>query len=561
MAAKHTFASLVTLAGVRARRLVTSVTEKTAQLVARVRSDISDHTPSAPVAPSQFCTAFDVATDVVSHCTSPAATPVHPEPAVASVVSTDDTQSARDKRPAVCCSSGDDLCHEGNYSTFSSFERLPVNCTQPHCTPTHVTANDMFSPRIFQDEELVSFCRDRETAKSQPEASPQPSHVLNNEFLCSLKSDLLTEINRGLDKMFETISAQISSDIERQTNTILDNVRELIKNSEESRMRYIKHNHDACIEKLKLHDNVVQEMTCEISALRAEVEHLRSVSMTNDAVNSHIDVNCTSGSAYFPSNTHIFTPFTGVEQWHVWFNRFKTVGANLNWSESDFHRELMPLLQGNAGVFVYSELSESDRQNYEVLVSQLSSRFDDFGISEQYEMEFAARQIRDGETFKEYMVALRSLYTRAWPKDSRAERRSKVVGRFISGIGDNDIARWIKVHAPNCSEDKCVEFATRIVAVNSQFDVAQEAVPCRISHYESNGQTNQQKKSRNYKSYVICYICKSPGHKASKCRRNVLPVSPGSQQVPNSLHHVAPSAAFQPHLAAVDSQSFAPHPS
>ena len=47
MAAKHTFASLVTLAGVRARRLVTSVTEKTAQLVARVRSDISDHTPSA----------------------------------------------------------------------------------------------------------------------------------------------------------------------------------------------------------------------------------------------------------------------------------------------------------------------------------------------------------------------------------------------------------------------------------------------------------------------------------------------------------------------------------
>jgi len=212
-------------------------------------------------------------------------------------------------------------------------------------------------------------------------------------------------------------------------------------------------------------------------------------------------------------------------------------------------------------VFVYSELSESDRQNYEVLVSQLSSRFDDFGISEQYEMEFAARQIRDGETFKEYMVALRSLYTRAWPKDSRAERRSKVVGRFISGIGDNDIARWIKVHAPNCSEDKCVEFATRIVAVNSQFDVAQEAVPCRISHYESNGQANQQKKSRKCKSYVICHICKIPGHKASKCIRNVLPVSPGSQQMPNSLHHVAPSAAFQPHLAAVDSQSFAPHPS
>jgi hypothetical protein len=67
--------------------------------------------------------------------------------------------------------------------------------------------------------------------------------------------------------------------------------------------------------------------------------------------------------------------FTGKEQWKVWYNRFNEVAERRGWSDEDKLDELLPLIQGAAGEFVYGQLSHHTRSTYKLLTAELSSRY------------------------------------------------------------------------------------------------------------------------------------------------------------------------------------------
>ena len=47
-------------------------------------------------------------------------------------------------------------------------------------------------------------------------------------------------------------------------------------------------------------------------------------------------------------------PFSGKEEWKVWFSRFEAVAERRRWDEGAKLDNLLPRLQGKAGDFVFS---------------------------------------------------------------------------------------------------------------------------------------------------------------------------------------------------------------
>ena len=67
--------------------------------------------------------------------------------------------------------------------------------------------------------------------------------------------------------------------------------------------------------------------------------------------------------------------FTGSESWKVWFNHFDDVAYQRNWSEEKRLDVILPRLKGQAGKYVYDQLSCKQRSNYKELVDCLKKRF------------------------------------------------------------------------------------------------------------------------------------------------------------------------------------------
>ena len=54
-------------------------------------------------------------------------------------------------------------------------------------------------------------------------------------------------------------------------------------------------------------------------------------------------------------------PFTGCENWEVWLNRFNDVADHRGWSTGQKLDELLPLLLGDTGEFVFGQLTSRVR--------------------------------------------------------------------------------------------------------------------------------------------------------------------------------------------------------
>ena len=68
-------------------------------------------------------------------------------------------------------------------------------------------------------------------------------------------------------------------------------------------------------------------------------------------------------------------PFTGEEDWKVWFNRFQVVANRRRWTRKQKLDQLLPRLLGKAGDFVFGQLSQEKLYDYESLTNELNSRF------------------------------------------------------------------------------------------------------------------------------------------------------------------------------------------
>ena len=129
-------------------------------------------------------------------------------------------------------------------------------------------------------------------------------------------------------------------------------------------------------------------------------------------------------------------PFTGKEPWKVYFNRFEDVARLEGWSETTKLRELLPRLQGQAGEFVYEQLSGDVRSNFRRLVRELKHRYRKVETTRTYSAQFSNRIKKSGESVENYAADLKRLYDKALANRDRSTRREDLLRRFLDGILD-----------------------------------------------------------------------------------------------------------------------------
>ena len=137
------------------------------------------------------------------------------------------------------------------------------------------------------------------------------------------------------------------------------------------------------------------------------------------------------------SQSHARLPlFTGKEQWDVWLNRFEDTAGRRGWSDVQKLDELMPLLQGAAGDYVYGQLSQQVRRDYHLLIQELDYRFRRVEARKSLGVMFSRRVQRPSETVQEYAAELKRLYDKAHPNRDRQTRTEDLLRRFLDGLRD-----------------------------------------------------------------------------------------------------------------------------
>ena len=129
-------------------------------------------------------------------------------------------------------------------------------------------------------------------------------------------------------------------------------------------------------------------------------------------------------------------PFTGKESWKTWYTRFHDVARLHRWDRTRKLQELMPRLHGQAGEFVYEQLSGEARNNYDVLIDELNNRFRIVETTKAFATQFNHRTQKAGESTEEYVAELKRLYNKAYPHRDADTRREDLLRQFFNGLAD-----------------------------------------------------------------------------------------------------------------------------
>lgn len=180
-----------------------------------------------------------------------------------------------------------------------------------------------------------------------------------------------------------------------------------------------------------------------MSRPRAETRP-RSVSHSDTDDLEHDSNNYTGDHFYRPRSKPKLPPFTGRESWKVWFNRFEEVANRQRWSSEEKLDELLPRLQGVAGDFVFGQLNQAIRSNYQLLCKELNHRFRVVETTKSFRIQFSNRNQKSGETPEEYAAELKMLYDKAHTHRDSITRKDDLLRRFLDGLTDEKTRFYVE---------------------------------------------------------------------------------------------------------------------
>ena len=175
--------------------------------------------------------------------------------------------------------------------------------------------------------------------------------------------------------------------------------------------------------------------------------------------------------------------FTGSESWKVWFNCFDDVACQRNWSEERWLDVILPRLKGQAGEYVYDQLSHKQRSNYKELLDCVKKRFRKVESRKMFADMFWKRDQKGGELEETYAAELKRLHGKAWPKQNLESTEEDLLQRFMNGVLDKKAKQQVEfVKNPTNIDDALDEVVKYREAhqVNSK-DVGVRCHPQRVA--------------------------------------------------------------------------------
>ena len=195
------------------------------------------------------------------------------------------------------------------------------------------------------------------------QVTPQLTTDGQNDSQISVRSTAEpSDANRGRKRYKDITSKQERTKRQRRQ-------RETSSSSSDSLMEEVRRKHHS--DKRKSH----QKKRCSrersvLSSFQEDGVESDSDDSDEDDIES-VDSNFKTG-VKTPRASRFLPTFTGQgEKWEVWFARFEDVAMSHNWTKAEKLSALIPLLQRNAGEFVFGSVNKKVRTNYKKLVREL----------------------------------------------------------------------------------------------------------------------------------------------------------------------------------------------
>ena len=168
------------------------------------------------------------------------------------------------------------------------------------------------------------------------------------------------------------------------------------------------------------------------------------------------------GSRPVPTKRLMISPekYDGTSSLNEYLNNFEDVAKWNNWDLVEKAMQMRMNLEGSAKRAV-SMLSVQQRQNYNMVVEILKRSFGDPNEEIIYQEEFWRRARNRNELTVDFANDLKRLGGKAFSgmcNEQSAAYMKMLVNRFVSGIGDPDLGKWVHMQQP-CTLEEAVEIA------------------------------------------------------------------------------------------------------
>ena len=181
--------------------------------------------------------------------------------------------------------------------------------------------------------------------------------------------------------------------------------------------------------------------------------------------------------------------FSGKESWTVWFNRFSDVADQFGWGDARRLMELLPRMLGDAGEFVYNQLSRKTRRDYKALIAELNNRFRVVETRKSYAVKFSKRLQTPGESPEDFAAELKRLYDKGYKNRDPETRREDLLRRYLDGMHNRDMSFQVEYFKDPASIEDAVfqtvllsETKTRGTADAAKHRPSARAVQCDTQH-------------------------------------------------------------------------------
>lgn len=145
--------------------------------------------------------------------------------------------------------------------------------------------------------------------------------------------------------------------------------------------------------------------------------------------------------------------YDGTTDLDDFVQHFESVAKWNNWNEEDKVLHLKMSLRGAAYRVLYGFWEKHD--SYEAILERLKQQFDHGYRSFALQSEFWNRERESGETLIEFAQCISKMADKAFATTmpDRQSRQPVLIHRFLSGIGDFDMGRWVFMQNPQSLDE------------------------------------------------------------------------------------------------------------
>ena len=249
----------------------------------------------------------------------------------------------------------------------------------------------------------------------------------------------------------------------------------------------------------------------------------------------------------------------GSDIWTEYIRYFENIAELNDWNEDRKRKVFFTALRGQAETYVYG-LSESVRNDWNLLVEAMYSRFGHKAMKESYIAEAKLRRKRQNETFRDFGQAIQDLYRRAYP-ENREYVQEGSVKTFLDNCSENEDFRLAVKRTRPLSMDEAVTSAMQEECIrlteNRKFrDQRNQRPPIyqvqgrtdeirnqrkgfinkgQYKNTESDSQTSRATENRQQRK---CYRCGSSEHLLRNCPvKSVKPITENTDPKPETTEN------------------------